>query len=150
MSAGLGAGREIVTVCVRGALLTTPPCFCHGAVEGAPMERDTGRNTVATVRGRIRLAHWNRWPFIGCLILSGAPPNRDAVCVHTFAHTCVLTNTRASAYAHIQREGGRKLLCWIPKGKRSFLTPESVVMRECMQFDVAATDSSRGRGAQWG
>jgi len=46
VSARLGAGREIVTLCVRGALLTTRPGFCHGVVEGAPMERDTGRNTV--------------------------------------------------------------------------------------------------------
>lgn len=65
VSAGLGGGHEIVTLCVRGALLTTRPGFCHGAVEGAPMERDTGRNTVKSVQGRIRLAHWNRWSFIG-------------------------------------------------------------------------------------
>ena len=70
VSAGLGAGREIVTLCVRGALLTTRPGFCHGVAEGAPMERDTGRNTVKSVQGQIRLAHWNRWSFIGCVIMS--------------------------------------------------------------------------------
>ena len=70
VSAGLGAGREIVTLCVRGALLTTRPGFCHGVAEGAPMERDTGRNTVKSVQGQIRLAHRNRWSFIGCVIMS--------------------------------------------------------------------------------
>lgn len=70
VSAGLGAGREIVTLCVRGALLTTQPGFCHGVAEGASMERDTGRNTVKSVQGQIRLAHWNRWSFIGCMIMS--------------------------------------------------------------------------------
>lgn len=36
VSAGLRAGREIVTQCVRGALLTTRPGFCHRVAEGAP------------------------------------------------------------------------------------------------------------------
>lgn len=36
VSAGLGAGREIVTLCVRGALLTTRPGFCHGVERGGP------------------------------------------------------------------------------------------------------------------
>lgn len=36
VSAGLRAGREILTLCVRGALLTTRPGFCRGAAEGGP------------------------------------------------------------------------------------------------------------------
>lgn len=103
VSAGLGAGREIVTVCVRGALLTTRSGFCHGAAEGAPVERDSGRNTVKSVQGRIRLAHWNRWSFIGCVILSRILWNWMRH-VHTRTFACIYTCTGSN-----QGEGGTKL-----------------------------------------
>lgn len=108
VSAGLGAGREIVTLCVRGALLTTRPGVCHGVAEGAPMECDTWRNTFKSVQGRIRLAHWNRWSFIGCVILSRILWNWMQP-----VHTCTCALKRM---VNIQGgPGGTKLLCCIPE-----------------------------------
>lgn len=98
VSAGLRAGREIVTQCVRGALLTTRR-------RGPLVERDTGRNTVKSVQGRIRLAHWNRWSFIGCVILSRILWNWMQR-VHTGTCTGNIRGVRVA----------QSFLCWIPKG----------------------------------
>lgn len=100
VSAGLGAGREIVTLCVRGALLTTRPGVCHGVAEGAPMERDTGRNTVKSVQGQIRLAHWNRWSFIGCVIMSRILGNWMQ---HVHTCTCAYNHTQGTFRAKVAR-----------------------------------------------
>ena len=121
MSAGLGAGREIVTLCVRGALLTTRPAVCHGVAEGAPAERDTGRNTVKSVQGQIRLAHWNRWSFIGCVIMSRILWNWMQ---HVSTCTCEYNHTQGTFRVKVAQR-----LC--TKRSRSLLMPESLVMWEC-------------------
>lgn len=126
VSAGLGAGREIVTLCVRGALLTTQPGFCHGVAEGASMERDTGRNTVKSVQGQIRLAHWNRWSFIGCMIMSRILWNwMQHVNTCTWAY-----NTHT--HTHREHSGWRwhKAFVLYTKRNLSLLMPESLVMWE--------------------
>lgn len=138
VSAGLGAGREIVTLCVRGALLTTRPGFCHGVAEGAPMERDTGRNTVKSVQGQIRLAHWNRWSFIGCVILSRILWNWMHV------HMCVHTHREHSgrrwhkAFCAGYQKEPRLVHAWVNCNVR--------VQR--MQFDAAVTVTKNRRGGK--
>ncbi len=143
VSAGLGAGREIVTLCVRGALLTTRPGFCHGVVDGAPMERDTGRNTVKSVQGQIRLAHWNRWSFIGCVIMSRILWNwmqhvHTRTCAYKHTHTHTLRVKVAQSFCAWYQKEPQLAHAWVTCNVRP----------QRMQFDATVTVTKNRRGGK--